>query len=65
MRPPGTEDSTQKKIKAAVIVITIFVTIFAMRYVKTQNNKVKEAVIYRRRKARYESVSCTPSILAG
>ncbi|KAH9895287.1 hypothetical protein C8Q73DRAFT_730688 [Cubamyces lactineus] len=48
----GTEDSTQKKIKAAVIVVTIFITIFAMRYVKSQNEKVKEAVIYRRRKAR-------------
>ena len=45
--------------------ITIFITIFAMRYVQSQNEKVKDAVIYRRRKARYESVSCTPSILAG
>ncbi|KAI0327055.1 hypothetical protein GY45DRAFT_1373459 [Cubamyces sp. BRFM 1775] len=48
----GTEDSTQKKIKAAVIAATIIITIFAMRYIRHETDKIKEQVIYRRRKAR-------------
>ncbi|KAI0648623.1 snare associated Golgi protein-domain-containing protein [Trametes meyenii] len=48
----STENHTTKTIKTVVIVVTIVVTIFAMRYVGIQTNKIKERVIYRRRKAR-------------
>ncbi|KAI0350415.1 hypothetical protein OH77DRAFT_1431022 [Trametes cingulata] len=48
----GTVDRTTKTVKTVVIVITVLVTIFAMRYVRAQTDKVKEEVIYRRRKAR-------------
>ncbi|EIW58061.1 uncharacterized protein TRAVEDRAFT_72912 [Trametes versicolor FP-101664 SS1] len=41
-----------KTIKTIVIIITIVVTIFAMHYVKVQTERIKEEVIYRRRKAR-------------
>ncbi|KAI0667983.1 snare associated Golgi protein-domain-containing protein [Trametes maxima] len=48
----GTENHTTKTIKTVVIIVTIAVTIFAMHYVKVQTDKIKERVIYRRRKAR-------------
>ncbi|OSC97884.1 hypothetical protein PYCCODRAFT_1418775 [Trametes coccinea BRFM310] len=43
---------TTHTVKTVVIVATILITIFAMRYVRSEQDKVKEAVIYRRRKAR-------------
>lgn len=36
-----------------MIIITVVVTMFAMHYVKVQTEKIKEEVVYRRRKARY------------
>ncbi|CDO74541.1 hypothetical protein BN946_scf184641.g7 [Trametes cinnabarina] len=42
---------TTRTIKTIVIIATILITIFAMRYVRSETEKVKEAVVYRRRKA--------------
>ncbi|CDO74539.1 hypothetical protein BN946_scf184641.g5 [Trametes cinnabarina] len=43
---------TMRTIKGIVIVATTLITIFSMRYIRSQQDKVKVAVIYRRRKAR-------------
>ncbi|KAI0761576.1 snare associated Golgi protein-domain-containing protein [Trametes elegans] len=48
----GTVDKKTKTIKAVVIILTIAITLFAMRYVKNQTAQIKDEVIYRRRKAR-------------
>ncbi|EIW57506.1 uncharacterized protein TRAVEDRAFT_21099 [Trametes versicolor FP-101664 SS1] len=48
----GTVDSRTKTIKTVVIVVTIATTIFAMRYVRIQTEKITPEVVYRRRKAR-------------
>lgn len=52
-----------KTIKTIVIIITIAVTIFAMHYVKVQTERIKEEVIYRRRKARYVSPVIHPTLV--
>ncbi|KAI9001513.1 hypothetical protein BD414DRAFT_474892 [Trametes punicea] len=43
---------TTKIIKTVVIILTVVITLFAMRFVRWETDKVKEEVIYRRRKAR-------------
>ncbi|RPD69736.1 hypothetical protein L226DRAFT_471368 [Lentinus tigrinus ALCF2SS1-7] len=48
----GTRDSA-KGIKAGVIIGTLIVTIFAMRYINKKVDEVKHRVVYARRKARY------------
>ncbi|KAI0636339.1 snare associated Golgi protein-domain-containing protein [Trametes polyzona] len=52
----GKEDKTTKTVKIVVILITIAVTIFAMQYVKAQTEKIKEEVVYRRRKTRQAKI---------
>ncbi|KAI0656907.1 hypothetical protein C8Q70DRAFT_1075733 [Cubamyces menziesii] len=44
--------STKKTVKTIVIVATVLLTSFAMHYIRAQTEKVKETVVYRRRKAR-------------
>ena len=39
--------------KAAIIVVTIGATVFAMRYINRRVDEVKEGVVYARRKARW------------
>ncbi|PBK63620.1 hypothetical protein ARMSODRAFT_529528 [Armillaria solidipes] len=48
----GETDKKSKIISAAVLILTIVITIAAMRYTLKQMNKVKPAIIYARRKAR-------------
>lgn len=48
----GTGGKRSKIINVAVIVATIIVTMFAMRFIDARVNAVKGEVIYERRKAR-------------
>lgn len=43
----------EKKITFAVLIITIIVTVVAMRYLRGEMEKVKNEVIYARRKHRF------------
>ncbi|KAI0326157.1 hypothetical protein GY45DRAFT_1374182 [Cubamyces sp. BRFM 1775] len=46
------ESSRTKTVKTIVIVATVLLTSIAMHYIRAQQEKVKETVVYRRRKAR-------------
>ena len=43
-------------IKAVIVLVTVDVTVFAMRYINRRVDAVKERVVYARRKRR-----CVPS----
>ncbi|KAH9886466.1 hypothetical protein C8Q73DRAFT_795298 [Cubamyces lactineus] len=45
-------DSKTKIVKTIVIIAYVLLTSFAMHYIRSQTEKVKETVVYRRRKAR-------------
>jgi len=53
----GSPTSKSKRITIIVTLITGLITIFAMRYIRREINRVKPAVIYARRKARHHNVS--------
>ncbi|KAI0365522.1 hypothetical protein BV20DRAFT_973065 [Pilatotrama ljubarskyi] len=48
----GTVDRKTKIIKTVVIALTVLITMYAMHYIRKQTERVKEQVIYRRRKMR-------------
>ncbi|KAI5116157.1 hypothetical protein M0805_008428 [Coniferiporia weirii] len=52
----GTETRSEKTISVIIIVVTSIVTLIALRYILYQMAKVKDDVVYERRKARQEKL---------
>ncbi|KAI0655282.1 hypothetical protein C8Q70DRAFT_436819 [Cubamyces menziesii] len=48
----ATISSRTKIVKTVIIALTVILTMFAMHYIRARTDKVREVVIYRRRKAR-------------
>ncbi|KAH9887697.1 hypothetical protein C8Q73DRAFT_668703 [Cubamyces lactineus] len=48
----ATVSSKTKIVKTVIIALTVVLTMFAMHYIRARTDKVREVVIYRRRKAR-------------
>ncbi|KZP30706.1 hypothetical protein FIBSPDRAFT_92305 [Athelia psychrophila] len=61
----GTGSKKSKLINAIVVVVTIFITMFAMRFIDSRINAVKQEVIYERRKARADGQASSSDISLG
>ncbi|KAI0750326.1 hypothetical protein C8Q80DRAFT_684474 [Daedaleopsis nitida] len=56
---------TTKILKIVIITFTVLVTIIAMRYVNAQIDRVKQSVVYERRKRRQAKLAGLPSTASG